>query len=518
MENSIRSSTAKFAVEHRRPILLAILGVFLVLSVATICTKVPLGDEAWYGDPAFNLVTHGNMGTTVLESAGVPRLQGVHEHTYWEMPLYILTEAAWFKVVGFGLIRQRLLSTFWGMVLLTSWMIIVARLFGDWEIALVAGGLLAVDAVIVSMGSVGRTDMMCAALGCAGLAAYLSLRENQLSWAFFVSQALIAASGMTHPNGLLYFMALLVMILWFDRGRLLPRHFGIAVIPYITGALLWSLYIAKALSDFRAQFGISAASRLAGALSPWLTLKQEIVSRYFGTYWFGSTTHSSSLGRLRIVPLIVYLIGVVGALLVPAIRRRKPARLMLILTGLTFFTIVFYEGAKQSPYLVLILPYFAALLALFFLHLRNTRPVLAAALILCFVVLNLAPILYLAWRDDYRSRYLTAVQFLQREVPNEGALMGGAELGYGLGFDRVIDDYKFGYDSGKRANLLVVNGEYENRRDQLRIQRPKVADYIQDALNREHALVFDSGLYKIYAPPTNNKYATSKFQNPTKNY
>jgi hypothetical protein len=96
--------------------------------------------------------------------------------------------------------------------------------------------------------------------------------------------------------------------------------------------------------------------------------------------------------------------------------------------------------------------------------------------------------------------------------------MGGAELGYGLGFDRVIDDYKFGYDSGKRANLLVVNGEYENRRDQLRIQRPKVADYIQDALNREHALVFDSGLYKIYAPPTNNKYATSKFQNPTKNY
>jgi hypothetical protein len=96
--------------------------------------------------------------------------------------------------------------------------------------------------------------------------------------------------------------------------------------------------------------------------------------------------------------------------------------------------------------------------------------------------------------------------------------MGGAELGYGLGFDRVIDDYKFGYDSGKRANLLVVNGEYENRRDELRTQRPQVADYIQDALNREHSLVFDSGSYKIYAPSTNNKYATSKFQDPIKNY
>jgi hypothetical protein len=477
-----------------------ILIVFLLLSVGTIRTKLPFGDEAWYGDPAFNLATRGSMGTGVLESAGVPRLQGIHEHTYWEMPLYIVAEAGWFKTFGFGLIRQRLLSTFWGLVLLASWMMFLAKLFDDWKIALLTGGLLAIDEIVVTVGSVGRTDMMCAALGCAALASYMVLRENDLFRAVLVSQTFVVASGLTHPNGLLYFAALLLTSLWLDRGRLNLRHIGLAILPYTAGAILWGLYISEAPSDFLAQFGDSAAGRLGGAISPWIALKQEIVTRYLGTYWYGSGSHSSGFGRLRIIILVVYLAGVAGASLVPAIRRRRAVQLLLILTGETFISMVFYEGAKEAFYLILILPYFAALSATCFLHYRARRPALVVILILIVVSLNVAPTSYRMRRNDYRSQYLTGVRFLDRTIRDDGTLIGGAELGYALGFDRVIDDHTLGYDSRKRANLLVVNADYERWREIFRTQRPEVDHYIEATLNRNYGLVFNSGAYKIYVP------------------
>jgi hypothetical protein len=499
-EALFRLTTARLSGYHRWVLILVILIVFLLLSVGTIRTKLPFSDEAWYADPAFNLATHGSMGTTVLESAGVPRLQGVHEHTYWEMPLYIVTEAGWFRMVGFGLIRQRLMSSLWGVLLLTSWMMFLAKLFDDWNIALLTGGLLAVDEIVVTVGSVGRTDMMCAALGCAALASYVCLREDRLSRAVLVSQTLVVASGMTHPNGLLYFEALLLTSLWFDRNRLSFRYVGLAALPYATGAFLWGRYIAEDPSDFRAQFGISAAGRLGGAISPWAAVKGEIVSRYLGTYWFGSGPQSSGFGRLRIIILVAYVMGVGGAWLVPAIRKPKPVQLLLILTGLTFLSMVVYEGAKESFYLILILPYFAALLAACFLHYRAKRPVLVVIVIFCAVSLNLASIVHLAQRNDFRLRYLPAVRYLERKLPDNGTLMGGAELGYALGFDRVIDDYKLGYDSGKRANLLAVNAAYEEWRETIRIQRPEVDRYIQNTLSRDYDLVFDFGAYQIYAP------------------
>jgi hypothetical protein len=500
IKTPFRFPIARFAHYPQWVLLVLILTVFLLLSVGTIRTKLPFCDEAWYGDPAFNLMTQGSMGTPVLESTGVPRLQGIREHTYWEMPLYIVAEAGWFRMFGFSLIHQRLLSTFWGLVLITSWVVFLAKLFDDWNIALLTGGLLAVDEFVVTIGSVGRTDMMCAALGCAGLASYLCLRERNLSRAVLLSQTFVVASGMTHPNGLIYLLALLVTSVWFDRGRLLLRHVGLAVIPYIAGAIVWGLYIVKDPSDFRAQFGISAALRVGGAISPWIALKGEIVSRYLGSYWSGSGTQSLGLGRLRIILLFWYLMGVAGALLVPPIRKRKPVQLVLILTALTFWLMVFYEGAKQTPYLILILPYFAALSATFFLHYRAKRPALVAVAILCFIVGNVATTAYLVRRNDYRVRYLTAASFLERKLPENGTLMGGAELGYSLGFNRVIDDYKLGYDSHKRANLLAVNAEYEESQETLRTQRPEVDLYIHETLSRNYDLVFDSGAYRIYAP------------------
>src|SRR5436309_2288758 len=79
--------------------------------------------------------------------------------------------------------------------------------------------LLAVDYSFVMGASFGCMDLMCAALGFAGLAAYLSLREKHFAWAVLVSHTLVAASGLTHFMGILHFAGLVFLTLYFDRRR-----------------------------------------------------------------------------------------------------------------------------------------------------------------------------------------------------------------------------------------------------------------------------------------------------------
>jgi hypothetical protein len=86
---------------------------------------------------------------------------------------------------------------------------------------------------------------------------------------------------------------------------------------------------------------------------------------------------------------------------------------------------------------------------------------------------------------------------LQHRLPPKGLLIGGAELGYGLSFDRVIDDEALGYHSGKHADLIAINAEYEDTQNSMRKEGLEYR-YIKELLMRKYALVFDSGAYKVY--------------------
>ena len=72
--------------------------------------------------------------------------------------------------------------------------------------------LLSCDYIFIVCAASGRMDMMSAALGFAGLAAYLLFREHRLPLAVLLSHALVVASGMTHPMGLLPFFGLTFFI------------------------------------------------------------------------------------------------------------------------------------------------------------------------------------------------------------------------------------------------------------------------------------------------------------------
>src|SRR5688500_11446511 len=136
--------------------------------------------------------------------------------------------------------------------------------------------LLSCDYIFIVCASSGRMDMMSAALGFAGFATYLWLRERSLVWAILVSQSLIIMSGLTHPMGLLPFFGLLFLSLYFDRKRIGFKHVLIALTPYVIFGAAWLSYVLQDRSSFVSQFfgnammgsEDSTSSRFVGLFSP----------------------------------------------------------------------------------------------------------------------------------------------------------------------------------------------------------------------------------------------------------
>src|SRR2546422_848668 len=154
---------------------------YLIIAVGTAARKSPWPDEGWLSNPAFNLLTNGRMGTPVLEPAGTGLfvLPGIERYTYWVMPLYLLVQAGWYELAGFGVFQMRLLSTAWGLIALIAWNVTLSRLL-DPRKAVFAIVLLATDYTFALNASTGRMDMMSASLGALAFAAYLVVRERSL--------------------------------------------------------------------------------------------------------------------------------------------------------------------------------------------------------------------------------------------------------------------------------------------------------------------------------------------------
>jgi 4-amino-4-deoxy-L-arabinose transferase-like glycosyltransferase len=227
----------------RRVMLVALLlAAWTVLAGALARSNSPWSSEAWFAIPALNLLTRGYMGTTVLAWQGT-WLTGIERHTYWIMPLDPLAQAVWYKAVGFSLFRQRLLSVFFGAGALVSWFMIVLRISGTYRAASIAILIVGFEGNFLNAAANGRMDMMAAALGAAGLAAFLQLRDRASRTALWVSHSLVAAAVLTHPCGVLFVAALVVMMLYTEaRGgqrRLRPGDIAAAALPWLVAILLW---------------------------------------------------------------------------------------------------------------------------------------------------------------------------------------------------------------------------------------------------------------------------------------
>jgi 4-amino-4-deoxy-L-arabinose transferase-like glycosyltransferase len=488
-------------------LLVAVAGASLALAVGSALTKSPWSDEAWFAQAGYNLATRGEMTTPVLETAGT-KFKGLDRHTYWVMPLHLVTQAGWYKLFGFSLFSMRALSALFGVLALFAWYVVVKKLSGDERVALLTFVLLAFDYVFVMAASFGRGDMMSMSLGAAGLAAYLHWREGNLARAVLVSHTLIAACGLTHPNGgVPFFLGLVFLTLYFDRARLGWRHLALAAIPYALGALGWGAYILQAPADFVAQFTANASTggRMSGLTSPLAAIKNEIALRYLKAYGLGAhSPGSSGPVWVKSLVLLAYVVALAGCLGIRSLREHRGYRALLVLTGIFFVVLTFFDGQKLSFYLVHIVPLYTALLAAFIYWCYSARvfPAWLLALSVCgLLAVQAGGILYRMKLNAYGRSYVPAVNFLQANSTAETRVMGSAVLGFEFGYDRVIDDVRFGFNTGRRPDFLVVNDVYEEAITHYRAggEGAELERHINNLLEREYTLVYDERLYRIYA-------------------
>jgi hypothetical protein len=489
-------------------IAIAILAMFLILSIATALTERPGTDEGYFANPAFNLLTKGSMTTTVLETYGTA-FKGMDQHTYWIMPLEPIALSVWYRVFGFGVFSTRSLSIFWGIIALVSWFVIVGSLFKRTSLAFLVVALLSCDYIFIVCAASGRMDMMSAALGFAGIASYLLLRERSLMWAVFCSQSCVVMSGLTHPMGLLPFFGLLFVSLYLDRKRFNWRHVSIALIPYVVGGLAWGSYILQDLPTFRSQFFANASmgsdenigGRFVGLTSPLAGLRLEITHRYLANFGVGQRA-AGGAAQVKILFLLLYVAGVLGSLFIREIRRTANYWLLLVVTVIYFIGLTFIDSQKAYYYLVHIVPFYLTMCALFISWCWTRRHLLAKATalgLLAIAVIEIGGLAYRIRQNNYGKGFQPAANFLRQSATANSSIAAGSGVAFGLGFpDNVIHDPALGHISGKRFDYIVIDPESAYSIDSSKGRDAELYEYTMRLLNNDYERIYDHRSYTIY--------------------
>jgi hypothetical protein len=475
--------------------------VYVLLALISGHKKTPDADEALFADPAINLITNGSMGTRVVETAGTP-WKGMNQRTYWMPPLHMLAEAAWFSVFGFSLWSLRALATAWGLLALASWWLIMNALFRDRGLAILTLVLTALDNAFIHVASQGRMDMMSASLGLAALAAYVTIRERNLFVAVIVSQALVVASGLTHPvGGVVWWTGLMLFTVCLDRRRLILKHAWAALVPYIIGTLAWGVYILQSPRDFLSQFigNVFVHDRM-GDIPIWRRLMMEGSTLVWN--FFGITAESSPWAVVKLIIPVLYMTAVVGAFLRRDIRRGPGFGLLVSLAALSFFLIAVADHGQRPHYLVHILICLPPILALWIRRSWISGHIPRAALLattVALLALQLGRTGHLIWRDSFERQFAPVGRFLAVERKPNDFIMASAELAFSIGFTpRFVDDPSLGYHSGKTPDLIVMGERYEVYADLFRRRDPAIARHVRSLIDRNYCEIFQQAPYSVY--------------------
>jgi hypothetical protein len=481
--------------------LATIVVLYLLFAASSSVAKGPRPDEGVFASPAYNMLTKGHMGTTVIETLGTD-LDGLKSHTYWVMPLNLVIQIGWYKLFGFGLLSMRLLSVTWGLVALLSWFAIVENVTGDCGLAVLATALIAVNYDFIMIASDGRMDAMCAALCFAGFASYLSRRQYNLSGAILISNALVAAALFTHPNGLLGVLGLTFLIWYFDRQRFEVRQIGFAAAPYLAYAAGWGLYILQDPHLFFRQFLANAQDmgRLNMLTSPWAGFKAEVGQRYLG-HFAGLSPSVPKLMRVKVLIVLVYVAAVIGSLSVRAIRQHRGRRALLVLMAIYFSVLTLLDGQKQYIYVVHIVPLYAVITAVWIHWHWSKEPALRKVIVLgigALLLLHSTGVLYRVVQANNLRDYSSVVHYLSPHMRQETLVMGSAELGFGVGFDHVLDDPKLGFVTHRKPDFIVVEPHYEAYFRNF-VRTPQIHEFVMNRLDTEYQLTYQGNWYRVYA-------------------
>ena len=185
-------------------------------------------------------------------------------------------------------------------------------------------------------------------------------------------------------------------------------------------------------------------------------------------------------------------------------RRQAGYRALLGVAALHFGMLSVYDGQKLPYYLVHTVPLLDAILAVWIVSTWAKRMIprpLLGALLAAFLGVQILTSVQRIRQNPYRTSYLPAVSFLQKNAGHPMLIMGSAALDFGLGFEgAAIDDPRLGYYSGKSPDFIVVGDvDYAEYFGGYQTEEPAVYRYIVERLAKEYRLVYNQAGQKIYA-------------------
>jgi hypothetical protein len=349
-----------------------------------------------------------------------------------------------------------------------------------------------------------RYDPMCAALGTAGVASYLALRERRLATAVLMANACLAAAVLTHPFGAFGVMGFLTFFVLLDLRRVSAPIVLAAAAPYAIAFGAWGVYILQDPTDFRNQITANAHGRVADVSRPLALLITELRERYLERY-AGWRPDVPPLMRIKVVFLLAYVAGVLGCLFSPRLRRERSVVALVVWAVLSFASLMVLDSNRWYVYLLHVIPIFVAVLAVWLgaLWARGPRMRFAVqAAMAAWILFSIGTVGLRARLNDYDRLYAPTLAYLQAHVRDGDLVMAGGEFGPGLGFARrVLDDPKFGYRTGRTPDWIVYDKLHDERMAQWATTDPALHRHILGTLDR-YQLVLDNrqpyNYYRVY--------------------
>jgi hypothetical protein len=188
-------------------------------------------------------------------------------------------------------------------------------------------------------------------------------------------------------------------------------------------------------------------------------------------------------------------------LLSAEIRRHPGYRLLIVWTAITVGFMTWFEGLKTVYYVIYLTSLYSILLAVAAGWMWQRRPRCrwaVAGVLLVFVALQAARTPIAVLRNPRRTTYDPAVEYLRARFNRHTFIMGSASLIFGLGPDwNILDDFHLGYDSGKRAEVVMIDPHWADGIGMLPTQNPSLYAFVTQLLRSEYREVYNQGGYRI---------------------
>jgi len=189
-------------------------------------------------------------------------------------------------------------------------------------------------------------------------------------------------------------------------------------------------------------------------------------------------------------------------MLIAELRRNRNYRALLIIVAAFFVILAFLDGQKQTTYLIQIVPLYIVLLAgvigWFWQNKLVPRFVLIGFLGV-FIALPAGGMLLKIRQNTFGNFYQPMITYLKQNTGQSDAVMGGADLAFGLGFEsNLIADGRFGYYTGKRPRYIVTDSAVDLSWQESKLFFPEFYEYFPRLLRDEYRVAYENEAYKVY--------------------